>query len=257
MQTLCNFYLVRMYRPMGLVSHYIKHWNNYLFYLFIIALVIYTYIHFRNNNTEGMSEPEWKGRGYCDINAKYTEPVFYSDFITQEQANKIKSLSEPKFSESTTVSGMNTTVRKSKTAWLSRNEPVVKEIIEKVCSITNLPFSHAEKMQVVKYDPNGYYNEHYDASCDDNKECVEFEKNGGQRKITMLIYLNDDFEGGETKFPTLKQTYKPQKNGGLLFYSLQNDGNKCHPKSLHAGVPVKSGNKYICNVWIRETPYTE
>jgi prolyl 4-hydroxylase len=246
--------MTRMYRAMGLLALYANHWNYYLFYLFIIVIVTYTYIHFRNNK-EGLSEPEFKGRGYCDINAEYTEPVFYPDFITPEQSNKIKLLAEPEFTESTTVSGIDTDIRKSQTAWLSRDEPVVKNIIEQVCAITNLPFSHAEKMQVVKYGPNGYYNEHYDASCDNNKECVEFEKNGGQRKITMLIYLNDDFEGGETNFPTLKQTYKPQKNGGLLFYSLQNDGNQCHPKSLHAGVPVKSGNKYICNVWVRENPY--
>ena len=112
-------------------------------------------------------------------------------------------------------------------------------------------------MQVVKYKPNGYYKPHYDASCDDKKECVEFEKNGGQRLITMLIYLNDDFTGGYTDFPNLKQKYTAEAKQGLLFYSLQKEGNKCHPLSLHAGTEIKEGTKYIANIWLRESEYKD
>ena len=84
---------------------------------------------------------------------------------------------------------------------------------------------------------------------------MEFEKNGGQRVVTMIIYLNDDFTGGTTEFPNLKQEYFPKKGNALLFYSLQKNGDKCHPLSLHAGTPVKTGHKYIANVWLREKPY--
>lgn len=246
-----------------MITTFKQYWMHYLFYAFILIITIFTFFHFRQsshkaNEREGFQDdetPEFKGRGYCKIDADYTKPVLYPNFIDDAQANAILNLANPLFTESTIVTGNDSDIRKSQTAWLSKNEPVVKNIIEHVCKITDIPFSHAEKMQVVKYDPNGFYNEHYDAACDDNAECVEFEKNGGQRKITMLIYLNDNFEGGETNFPTLGQSYTPQKNAALLFYSLQNDGNQCHPKSLHAGVPVKSGNKYICNIWLRETPH--
>ena len=198
-----------------------------------------------------------KGRGYCDINEEYTLPVLHHDFITPEQASSIIEKAEPKFTKSTMVSGKNDDFRKSQTAWIERNDPVVRPIIEKVCSMTKTPFENAEPMQVVKYQPDEYYNEHYDASCDDDIRCVEFEKNGGQRRITMLLCLDDRFEGGETNFPRLNKKYKLPKYGGLLFYSLENKENgKCHPKSLHAGLPVKSGTKYIANVWLREREYT-
>ena len=121
--------------------------------------------------------------------------------------------------------------------------------------MTKIPFENAEKMQVVKYEPNGFYNAHYDASCDDKKECVEFEQNGGQRVVTMIIYLNDDFTGGATYFPNLNKTFIPTKYNALLFYSLEKNGNKCHPLSLHAGMPVETGQKYIANVWLREREY--
>ena len=245
-----------------MISTFKQYWMHYLFYAFILIIAIFTFFYFQSSSQSHEVEnkstlPEFKGRGYCQIDAGYTEPVLYSDFLDDTQANAILNLAKPLFAESTVVTGSDTNIRKSQTAWLSKNEPAVKNVIERVCKITDIPFSHAEKMQVVKYDPNGFYNEHHDAACDDNEACVEFEKNGGQRNVTMLIYLNDNFEGGETNFPTLGRSYTPQKNAGLLFYSLQNDGNKCHPKSLHAGVPVKSGNKYICNVWLREMPHKE
>jgi prolyl 4-hydroxylase len=156
------------------------------------------------------------------------------------------------------VTGFDTGVRKSKTAWMERDEPVIRDIIQRACLLCNKSLENAEKMQVVKYDPNGYYNAHYDASCDDLPESIEFEKNGGQRLATILIYLNDDFEGGATQFPNLKQDYKAPVDGALFFYSLQTpeSGNQCHPLSLHAGMPVTSGQKYICNIWIREKEYT-
>ena len=96
-------------------------------------------------------------------------------------------MASPMFADSLLVSGTMDNVRKSQTAWLSRDDPVISKIIERVCGLTKIPFINAEKMQVVKYDKNGFYNPHYDASCDDRPECVEFEKNGGQRVITMLM----------------------------------------------------------------------
>lgn len=221
--------------------------------LFIIILIIIFIIGFYFNKT---SIPKYKGRGYCDITNDYIPPKIYDNFISQNEANHILELATPLFRESRLVSGFSENVRKSETAWLSPSDSVVRKIIERVCDITKIPFENAEKMQVVKYDPNGFYSAHYDASCDDKKECVEFEKNGGQRIVTMILYLNDDFTGGYTQFQNLKKEYKPKKLNGLLFYSLENNGNKCHPLSLHSGMPVKTGNKYIANIWLREQKYT-
>ena len=219
---------------------------------FLIFLVFLIFHFWRNEEYLGNSYPP-KGRGYCDIDTEYIMPVVYDDFITKDEANAILEKATPKFRDSLIVSGSDSNVRKSQTAWLERDDPVIKNIVERVCKITNMPFNNSEQIQVVKYEPNGYYKEHYDASCDDRIECVEFEKNGGQRMITMLLCLDDNYEGGETHFPRLNKKYKLPKCGGLLFYSLENKPNgKCHPKSLHAGLPVESGTKYIANIWIRE-----
>jgi len=216
--------------------------------LICIAILFYYYYYYRNNQV-------YKGRGYCDIKDEYVEPVIHNGFISDKEGKYILDMAKPIFRESKLVSGFSDSVRKSQTAWLDKNDPVIGTIVNRVCDIANIPFENAEKMQVVKYEPNGFYTDHFDASCDDRKECVEFEKNGGQRVLTMIIYLNDDFTGGTTRFKHLQREFQPVKHNGLLFYSLQKNGNKCHPLSLHSGMPVKTGEKYIANIWLRERPY--
>ena len=218
--------------------------------LICISLFYYYYYYYYYQNHQ-----LYKGRGYCNIKDEYIEPVIHNGFISDKEGKYILDKANPMFRESKLVSGFSDSVRKSQTAWLDKNDHVIGTVIKRVCDITDIPFENAEKMQVVKYEPNGFYIDHFDASCDDRKECVEFEKNGGQRVLTMIIYLNDDFTGGTTRFKNLQTEFQPVKNNGLLFYSLQKDGDKCHPLSLHSGMPVKTGEKYIANIWLRERPY--
>jgi prolyl 4-hydroxylase len=122
----------------------------------------------------------------------------------------------------------------------------------RIANIVNLPLENAESLQVVRYEPDGYYKEHHDSCCDNTKICNDFIKRGGQRIKTVLIYLNDDFEEGSTYFPLLNKKYKPPKYSAIIFNPLAKNSNKCHPLALHAGLPVKSGIKYIANLWFRE-----
>ena len=235
-------------------------WTHIIIIIIIlIGLTFRYFFYFGQSISEGMNnvyDNEIKhARGYCDKSAEYVLPVTHSDFLTSQEADYILQMAKTQFSDSQIVTGSDTNIRKSKTAWLSKTDPTIKTIIQRVCDMTNIPFENAEKMQVVHYEPNGYYNEHHDACCDDRQECIDFEKNGGQRKITMLIYLSDDFEGGATRFPNLDKEYKLPKYSGLLFHPLEKNGNKGHPLALHAGMPVTSGNKYIANVWLREREY--
>ena len=87
------------------------------------------------------------------------------------------------------------------------------------------------------------------------EQCTEFIKRGGQRILTVLIYLNDNFEGGETGFKNLNFKTKAKPGDALVFYPLGKEGKYCHPKALHAGLPVLRGEKWIANVWFRERKF--
>jgi len=71
----------------------------------------------------------------------------------------------------------------------------------------------------------------------------------GHRYMTFIIYLNDGYEGGETDFPNKNIKIKPEKGKGVLFYNTDINGNKLND-SLHAGLPVTKGIKWIANKWI-------
>jgi hypothetical protein len=73
--------------------------------------------------------------------------------------------------------------------------------------------------------------------------------------VSTVGYLNDNFEGGATQFPKINKKFKPKKYSGILFYPMNKNGDKCHENSLHAGMPITKGQKYIANVWIRDKKY--
>ena len=92
--------------------------------------------------------------------------------------------------------------------------------------------SNREEIQVLEYVENQKYTWHTDASpMPDSKEY--------HRKISVILYLSDDFEGGTTKF--VHQDYKPPVGHALIFPS-----NWCFP---HCGTQVTSGKKRVAVTW--------
>ena len=96
---------------------------------------------------------------------------------------------------------------------------------------------------MLRYSPGQEYRAHLDAIA--NSE--------NQRILTFLVYLNDDFEGGETEFLATGLKFKGAKGDGLLFRNADASGQP-DPGSKHAGLPVLSGEKYLASRWIRERP---
>tara|TARA_Y100000996_G_C22518079_1_gene641268 strand:+ start:273 stop:857 length:585 start_codon:yes stop_codon:yes gene_type:complete len=137
----------------------------------------------------------------------------------------------------------------------------VKELEDKINNIVyshlKIPIRNYESLQVVKYKSTEKYDAHYDA-CDLKKEsCRENVKYGGLRYATFIIYLNDNFTGGETDFPLMNKKITPKKGKGVLFFNLNDDSTEIREKSFHAGLPPKSGIKWMCNKWIRLNDYSQ
>lgn len=190
--------------------------------------------------------------GFCPKSDPYVKPFTVENLVTPEEVEYIIETAKTRFSNSTIVSGKDESIRKSETAWLRKSEPVIKDIFERLSKQFKFNLKNVEDLQVVRYTPGGYYNEHHDSCCDDNDHCRDFAKKSGQRVLTILMYLNDEFEDGYTHFPNLSLQLKANKYGGIVFYPLELGGSRCHPNSLHKGTPVTSGTKYICNIWVRE-----
>jgi len=178
----------------------------------------------------------------------YQKPIVIPNFISDEEIEHIKKEAESKLSTST-VSMDNTidkTTRESETAWLELEDPVVNRVTQRCVNLTDRPHKNCEKLQVLRYRTDGFYNPHQDTFSDTK---------GNKRMYTIILALNDDYEGGETAFPNLRIKYKLNKGDALFFHTLDNYELKTS-KALHGGLPVKSGEKWICNAWVHKYPWT-
>jgi prolyl 4-hydroxylase len=141
-------------------------------------------------------------------------------------------------------------IRSSKQCWLKEDRPIIKNIMDRVKSYTNTYNNYFEDLQVVNYPPGGFYKPHYDACDGDNSYCQRMNKDMGQRYLTVLIYLNDNYDGGETIFPEINKLVKPEKGKAVIFKNVDNKGVVIK-QALHGGNPIKNGEKWIANSWIR------
>lgn len=197
-----------------------------------------------------------QGRGFTGDEDPWEHPRIVSDVITRDDCKYIIDKATPLFKQSSVVGVAGTDAsRTSQTAWIPKHDPVAQKILAKALEFTDKNIENCEDLQVVRYEPGTFYRQHHDSCCDDSDGCSNFESEGGQRVATLLIYLNSDFEDGETHFPNLDLKLKADPGSAILFRPLGRDENKCHPKALHAGLPPSTGVKYVCNAWVRENKF--
>jgi len=239
-----------------------------LLILAFIALIIYLFtnkIKYNLHNVDKFVNSLKKEK----IKVKDYEIIKYYDVLTDDECNSIIKNSKKDLKESIvykdgfTKKEADPNIRISKTAWLDKDtttEIELRKTIDKLENIamfiTKLPIVNQEKIQVVNYEKDGYYNPHYDA-CNSTDIDAKINMNGssGQRVYTFLIYLNDNLEGGSTYFPKIDKHIKPKKGMGILFRNINNNNTDFHELSQHTGTVIKKGDKWICNIWVHENNY--
>ena len=68
--------------------------------------------------------------------------------------------------------------------------------------------------------------------------------------LTVLVWLNEGYGGGETAFPELGLTIEPGMGDALIFQNVD-AGGRPDPRTRHAGLPVTHGEKWLASRWIR------
>lgn len=114
----------------------------------------------------------------------------------------------------------------------------------------NPPLSHFEPLVVLHYAPGEQYRPHRDYLSPSDPGLVG---PGGQRATTVCCYLNDGMHGGATLFPKVGVRVQPCRGSAVVFDNLRPDGQP-DPTSLHAGEPVRFGEKWLATSWIRQGP---
>lgn len=118
----------------------------------------------------------------------------------------------------------------------------------RVASCIGVPIQALETSQILHYDPGQAFAPHFDW-LDPDVAAAEITTRG-QRIATVLIYLNDDFDAGETAFPRLGFAHKGREGDGFYFANLDRDGAPDR-RTLHAGLPPTRGEKWVFSQWVR------
>ncbi|KAM0916069.1 hypothetical protein ACQ4PT_010420 [Festuca glaucescens] len=193
--------------------------------------------------------------------------IVFHNFLSSEECDYLREIARPRLEISTVVDvatgkGVKSDVRTSSGMFVNseeRKRPVIQAIEKRISIFSQIPVENGELIQVLRYEPSQYYRPHHDYFSDTFNL-----KRGGQRVATMLMYLTDGVEGGETHFPQAGDgecscggrmvkglCVKPNKGDAVLFWSMGLDGNT-DLNSLHSGCPVLEGEKWSATKWMRQ-----
>lgn len=159
----------------------------------------------------------------------------FENFLTPDECQALISFGEssglkPGNTESGTIG-----YRKAKVSWMDDNW-LVDKIKTGVSNLSGVTVEKQERLHFVRYVQGGEYKEHSD---------------GEFRQKTAMIYLNNGFRGGETVFPKLNKIIKPETGKLVIWDNIDKQGKE-DPLSVHAGLPVDFGTKYIAVIWIKK-----
>jgi hypothetical protein len=120
----------------------------------------------------------------------------------------------------------------------------------RMLKLAALPGLGLEGISILNYQPGEEFRPHYDFLDPAMPGSAEQVARFGQRVATVLVYLNDDYDGGETEFPILKWRFKARTGDALIFWNVD-AGGKPDRLTLHAGLSPTRGEKFLLSQWVR------
>lgn len=128
--------------------------------------------------------------------------------------------------------------------------PLIQRIETRLAALVGMPASHGEGLQVLHYGPGQAYEPHFDWFDPEQPGFEAITRHGGQRVASVVMYLNTPDAGGGTGFPEIGLTVTALQGSAVYFAYESGDES-----SLHAGLPVERGEKWIATKWLRERPF--
>ena len=211
--------------------------------------VLYIFYHWTFPKNRETSKLVLRHKSSIDIS-------LFKEFINASECEEIINLAEPKLIKSMVVDAQNgsdvpSDRRKSMQTFLPKQStPLIKSLEDRISRLVEMPIENGEDLQVVRYEVGDEYMAHHDFfDVVQASEALRFQQSG-QRVATVIIYLNTPENGGATEFPKLGLNIEAMQGNALMFkYPNKED------ESLHAGLPVKTGVKWIATKWFRERAF--
>ncbi|VTU34393.1 hypothetical protein SRS16CHR_05479 [Variovorax sp. SRS16] len=131
---------------------------------------------------------------------------------------------------------------------------LVARLDRRIAELMNLPPAHGEGLQILHYPRGAGSAPHCDFLLRSNPANQASIARSGQRVSTMVCYLNDVPEGGETVFPEAGWAVSPQR-GHAVYFEYCNSLDQLDHASLHGSSAVVRGEKWVATKWMRQRPF--
>jgi prolyl 4-hydroxylase len=180
-----------------------------------------------------------------NIIARMEEPliVILGNVLSDEECDELMKLSQDKLQRSKIGNTREVDqLRTSSSTFIedAENETVAR-VEKRISQIMNIPVEHGEGLQILNYKIGQEYKAHFDF----------FSSNVSNPRIsTLVMYLNDVEQGGETYFPKLNFSVSPQK-GMAVYFEYFYENQDLNDLTLHGGAPVVNGDKWAATQWMR------
>ncbi|WP_326524059.1 prolyl hydroxylase family protein [Sphingomonas sp.] len=141
--------------------------------------------------------------------------------------------------------------RTSETCDLPYDDPDVMEVDARIHALTGLDNAFGEPMQGQRYAVGQEFKGHTDYFEPRGVDFAKYCSVSGQRTWTVMIYLNEPGAGGATRFKAIDKIIQPETGKLVAWNNLRPDG-RVNPSTLHHGMKVREGTKYVITKWFRE-----
>lgn len=148
----------------------------------------------------------------------------------------------------------DTAFRTSETGDLAAHDPVVQAVERRLADFTGLDPAHGEPLQGQRYAVGQEFKGHTDYFEPQGADFERYCSVAGNRTWTLMVYLNEPEAGGATRFKAVDKIVQPE-TGKLVAWNNRRPDGSLNPATLHQGMKVRSGVKYVITKWYRERPW--
>lgn len=174
------------------------------------------------------------------------------DFLTADHCAQLIELIEANRRPSTIADDNGDNYfRTSETCDLSPDEPAVQRLEAMLHDLNSIDPAHGEPVQGQRYDVGQEFKAHTDYFAPNGLDFQKYCTVAGQRTWTFMIYLNEVHAGGGTRFKVIGKAFQPE-TGKLLCWNNRRTDGSVNPNTLHHGMKVRKGLKYVITKWYRE-----
>ena len=176
----------------------------------------------------------------------FLDPDFCAELVTMIDAKRRPSTLADHYGDDT--------FRTSETCDLPMEDPRTQRLDALLAQMSGIDPAHGEPLQGRRYAVGQEFKSHCDYFNPGGDDWEKYCAVAGQRTWTFMIYLNEPEAGGATRFKVVKKSFQPE-TGKLVCWNNRRPDQSVNPNTMHHGMKVRKGAKYVITKWYRERPW--